>query len=173
VPFEDTLDRIGDGTGVDDCAVDDRIGRYRLGAEGRDLVALAGGLQLDSLDGARSDVESDNRFGLCEQRHVSSGVTVELGNRYAVEHVAAAPTNPSFQRSRVLTNLQTAADSCEGDLPKRAVVFGYRPLGRPHHVNSWNIRVGTWNIGAGNGVPFFADSHGIWSESSGRGLCKS
>jgi len=37
-------------------------------------------------------------------------------------------------RSRVLLNLQTVANSREGNLPNRAVVSGYRPLGRPLHV---------------------------------------
>jgi hypothetical protein len=61
------------------------------------LYPFAGRLQLDSLDRARSDVESDNRFGFCEKRHLSSDVTVELGNWCAVEH--AARTRPRFELS--------------------------------------------------------------------------
>src|SRR5262245_42949096 len=73
----------------------------------------------------------------------SQGVTAELRNRCAVD-----PPARSCRASRALTcsrvtNLQTVADSCEGDLPKRAVVSGYRSFPRPHHVNFWHIDAGT------------------------------
>ena len=58
---------LGDGGAVDDGAVDDAVGRNRLAAEGRDTEALAGGLQLDGLDGARPDVEADDRSALVEE----------------------------------------------------------------------------------------------------------
>ena len=57
--LEEPPDGVGDGRAVDDGAVDDGVGRDGLGAEADDLVALARGLELDRLDGARPDVESD------------------------------------------------------------------------------------------------------------------
>ena len=59
---EQPADRVGDGVAVDDGAVDDAVGRDRFAAEGGDLEALADRLQLDGLDGARADVEADERF---------------------------------------------------------------------------------------------------------------
>ena len=59
-------DGVGDGGAVDDGAVDDAVGRHRLAAERGDLVALAGRLQLDRLDGARADVEADDGFRFAE-----------------------------------------------------------------------------------------------------------
>ena len=43
--------------------------RHGLEGEGDDLIALAGRLQLDRLDGARSDVEADDRFRFSETKH--------------------------------------------------------------------------------------------------------
>ena len=60
--LEQAADGVGDGGAVDDRAVDDAVGRHRLDGEGDDLEALAGRLQLDGLDGARADVEADDRF---------------------------------------------------------------------------------------------------------------
>ena len=60
--LEQAADGVGDGGAVDDGAVDDAVGRHRLDGEGRDLEALARRLQLDRLDGARADVEADDRF---------------------------------------------------------------------------------------------------------------
>ena len=58
LPAEHAADRVGDRARVDDRAVDDAVGRHRLDGDGADLVALAGRLELDRLDGARPDVQS-------------------------------------------------------------------------------------------------------------------
>ena len=55
---EEPADRVGDGRAVDDGAVDDAVGRHRLAAEGGDLVAAPGRLELHRLDRARTDVEA-------------------------------------------------------------------------------------------------------------------
>ena len=69
----------GDGGAVDDRAVDDAVGRNGLGAEGHDLVALADRLQLDGLDGARSEVEPDERLGSVETPRCPVWKEVALG----------------------------------------------------------------------------------------------
>ena len=69
---EQAADRVGHGGAIDDRAVDDAVGRHRLGAEAGHLVALAGRLQLDRLDGARADVEADEGFRSTKHRVVLS-----------------------------------------------------------------------------------------------------
>ena len=69
---EEPLDRVDDGAGVHDGAVDDGLGRQRLDPDVHELVlvaALAAGLQLHGLDGRRADVEADQSFLLAEQSH--------------------------------------------------------------------------------------------------------
>ena len=60
--------RVGDRAAVDDRAVDDAVGRNRLDADGRDPIALAGGLELDGLHGAGPDVESHQGFGSAKEQ---------------------------------------------------------------------------------------------------------
>jgi hypothetical protein len=60
--LENTADRVGDRGAVDDRPVDDAVGRHRLDRKGHDLETLADGLEFDGLDGARSDVEADDRL---------------------------------------------------------------------------------------------------------------
>ena len=67
---EQAADRVRDGGAVDDRAVDNAVGRQRLGAEAGHFVALAGGLQLDRLDGARTNVQADEGFS--STKHVVS-----------------------------------------------------------------------------------------------------
>ena len=69
---EQAADGVGDGGGVDDRAVDDAVRGHRLAAEIRDPVALAGLFQLDRLDGARTDVQTDQRFRSAKHRGVLS-----------------------------------------------------------------------------------------------------
>jgi hypothetical protein len=69
---EEPLDRVDDGAGVHDRAVDDRLRWKRLHPDVDELVlgsALAAGLELDGLDGRGPDVESDQPFLLAEQSH--------------------------------------------------------------------------------------------------------
>ncbi len=61
LPSKTLADGVGDGRAVDDGAIDDAVGRHRLDAEAHDLVALAAGLEFDGFDGARPDVEADER----------------------------------------------------------------------------------------------------------------
>jgi hypothetical protein len=68
LPDSDAPDRVGDGGAVDDRAVDDAVRRNRLAAERRHSVGLAGGLQLDRLDGARADVQADQGFRSAKHR---------------------------------------------------------------------------------------------------------
>src|SRR4029453_13778860 len=56
--LESPPDRVRDRRAVDDGAVDDAVGWYRLGRGGDDLEILARRFQLDRLDGVRSDVEA-------------------------------------------------------------------------------------------------------------------
>ena len=66
-------DRVGDGGAVDDGAVDDAVGRHRLGARTPTTRKPLPRLELDRLDGARPDVEADDRFGFLGQtKHVMS-----------------------------------------------------------------------------------------------------
>ena len=67
--LEQAADGVGDGAAVDDRAVDDAVGRDGLGGERGDAEALARRLQLDRLDGARADVETDDRFAFAETKH--------------------------------------------------------------------------------------------------------
>ena len=69
---EQPADGVDDRGAIDDGAVDDAVGRNGLAAEGRDLVGLAGRLQLDGFDRARADVESDEGFRSAKHRVVLS-----------------------------------------------------------------------------------------------------
>ena len=68
--LEDAADGIGHADGIDDGAVDDAVRGNRLGGVGTDPVGPARHLQFDRLDGARSDVESDDSFGPSKSKHV-------------------------------------------------------------------------------------------------------
>jgi hypothetical protein len=60
--LEDAADRVRHGDGIDDGAIDDRVGKDRLDGKRRDAVAvLPLGFQFDRLDGTRPDVEADQR----------------------------------------------------------------------------------------------------------------
>src|SRR5262249_43534658 len=67
--IEDAPDRVCDGGAVDDGSVDDAVGRDRLSPECRHAIPFAARLQLNGLDGARSDVEANDRTALAEQSH--------------------------------------------------------------------------------------------------------
>src|SRR5205807_290012 len=67
---EQAADRVRHGGAVDDRAVDDAVGRQRLGAEARHFVTLAGLFQLDRLDGARANIQTHEGFG--STKHVVS-----------------------------------------------------------------------------------------------------
>ena len=68
-----------DGRAIDDGAVDDAVGRHGLGAVRGDAVAFASRLQLDRLDGARTNVESDDRSALVEQRKIPHSGALPMG----------------------------------------------------------------------------------------------
>ncbi len=68
--LEEAADGVGDGGSVDDGAVHDAVGRHRLDGERRDLEAFARRLQLDRLDGAGADVETDDGFRFPETKHL-------------------------------------------------------------------------------------------------------
>ena len=63
---EQPADGFGHRGAVDDCAVDDAVGRDRFDAEGGDAIARACRLQLHGLDSARSDVESYDGSGFAK-----------------------------------------------------------------------------------------------------------
>ena len=63
---EEAADGVGHGGAVDDGAVNNAVARNGLDRERRHSEALAGRLQLNSLDGAGADVEPDDDFVLTE-----------------------------------------------------------------------------------------------------------
>ena len=65
---EQAPDGVGDRAAVDDGAIDNAVGRDRLDPDGRDLIALPGGLELDGLHGARPDVEPHQGFASAKEQ---------------------------------------------------------------------------------------------------------
>ena len=63
--------RVGHRAGVDDRAVDDAVGRQRFDGDRDDLEAAPGGLQLDRLDRAGTDVQADHGLTSVEEHYAA------------------------------------------------------------------------------------------------------
>ena len=71
--LEHPADRVGDGAGIDDRAVDNGIGRHGRRGKRGDAVPFAGRLQLHRLDCAGPDVQAYNGFDFTKHSTLCSG----------------------------------------------------------------------------------------------------